>query len=215
MPFFKFGEIAKNDYVCIIFEIWLLMAEYRSKYRGQEVDALLDKIAEYANPETPEIEGGNKWELIETITLEEEVSAIEKSTEPNGDAYAFRDIAVIISNVEQSTWKSAIVFKVDFNKNMISGNGAYILNTMRVFRDNCTFDSKGVAMMARLVNINNVLQIGINQPTVNPGYINGYPDGLSSYIFINNTGALISSFQINSATLPFLPNTKFKIYAIR
>lgn len=46
MPFFKFGEIAKNDYVCIIFEIWMLMAEYRSKYRGEEVDALLDKIAE-------------------------------------------------------------------------------------------------------------------------------------------------------------------------
>lgn len=157
----------------------------------------------------------NKWELIETITLEEEVSAIEKSTEPNGDVYAFRDIAVIISNVEQSTWKSTIVFEVDFNKNMISGNGAYLLNTMRAFRENCTFASKGVAMMARLVNVNNVLQIGINQPTANPGYINGYPDGLSSYIFINNTGALISSFQINSATLPFLPNTKIDIYAIR
>lgn len=46
MPFFKFGEIAKNDYVCIIFEIWMLMAEYRSKYRGEEVDALLDKVAD-------------------------------------------------------------------------------------------------------------------------------------------------------------------------
>ena len=34
------------------------MAEYRSKYRGEEVDALLDKIAEHANPEVPEIDGG-------------------------------------------------------------------------------------------------------------------------------------------------------------
>lgn len=159
----------------------------------------------------------NNWELIETITLEEEVSTIEKSTEPNGDAYAFRNIAFIIYNVTDSTWKSAIVLRVDFNKKLILGcvePGDY-KQSIRAFKDNCTFASTTTKMMARLININNVLQIGISNPTTNPGFINGFPDMLSSAIAINNTGALISSFQINSATLPFFPNTKIDIYAIR
>lgn len=159
---------------------------------------------------------GDEWKLIETLTLEEEVSVIEKSIEPNGDAYAFKDIAIIISNVKQSTWKSAVVFRFNFNKELIYG---CIENSLRIqcveaFKD-ISFTSPIVKCMARLVNINNVVQIGITTPTTNPGYIQGYPDTRASHIAINNAGALISSLRIYSDTLPFLPNTRIEIYAIR
>ena len=101
----------------------MLMAEYRSKYRGEEVDALLDKIADYTNPEIPEIGGGNfltevpddgkvygrtygEWvedddgavyELIEDITLEEAVRKIVRTTEPNGTPYNFKRMMVWLS----------------------------------------------------------------------------------------------------------------------
>lgn len=215
MPFFKFGEIAKNDYVCIIFEIWMLMAEYRSKYRGEEIDALLDKIAGYSNPETPENGGGgNNWELIETITLGEGVSVIQKSTEANGNAYAFKNIAVVMYNVTDSSWKSQIRFTINFNKNVIKGS-LLPSNQVLAFRDNCTFANSNVKMMFRLVDIHNVLQIGITNPITNPGYLNAYQDWHSSDVAINNVGAVISIIQLYSPTRQFLPNTKFEIYAIR
>lgn len=190
------------------------MAEYRSKYRGEEVDALLDKIANTQTPEIPEIGGGDKWELIETITLEEEVSTIEKRTEPNGKAYAFKNIAVIMSNVTNASWKTQIRFTVIFNKSVIKGS-VLPSNKVLAFRDNCTFANSNVKMMFRLVDTHNVLQIGITNPITNPGYLNAYADWHSSDVAINNVGAVISRIELYSPTHPFLPNTKFDIYAIR
>ena len=96
MPFFKFGEIAKNDYVCIIFEIWMLMAEYRSKYRGEEVDALLDKIAE-----------GNVGDIDSALSLESEnpvmnkviTEKLNKLTETVGEAKALKDRVTELENI--------------------------------------------------------------------------------------------------------------------
>lgn len=159
----------------------------------------------------------NNWELIETITLEQEVSVIEKSIEPNGKAYSFKNIAVIISNVEQPSWKSQIWLQLLFDKDLVKasiqpyGGPRGLMG----FRDNCTFANPDVKMIARLVNNNNVMQIGISNPITNPGYLNGYPDLRSSDIAINNMNAKVSSLTLKSPSMAFLVNTKITIYGIR
>lgn len=152
------------------------------------------------------------------MTLEEEVNKIEKSVEPNGKAYAFKNIAVVMYNVTNASWKTQIRFMVTFNKDMIKGSiltPSLPSNRVLAFRDNCNFVNNDVKMMFRLVDTHNVLQIGITNPITNPGYINGYPDLQSSDVVINNVGAVVSSIQIYAPTLAFLTNTKFDIYAIR
>ena len=154
------------------------------------------------------------WELIETITLGEGVTVIQKSTEPNGNAYAFKNIAVVMYNVADSSWKNQILFTVTFNKNIIKCSYS-TANTLSAFRDNCYFNLQPVKMMFHLINTHNILQIGITNPISNPSYLNGYPDLLSSDIAINNVGAVISKIQISLNNATFLANTKFDIYAIR
>lgn len=70
-------------------------------------------------------------------------------------------------------------------------------------------------MIARLVDNNNVMQIGISNPITNPGYLNAYPDLLSSDIAINNMNAKVSSVTLKSTAMAFLVNTKITIYGIR
>lgn len=161
--------------------------------------------------------GEDKWELVEEITIEEEVNEIIKSIEPNGQAYSFKNIAVVISNVENTSWKSPIRLQLAFDKDLVKASVEEYSSKRRLvgFRTNCTFATPNVKMIARLVDNNNVMQIGISNPITNPSYLNGYPDLLSSDIAINNMNAKVSSLTLESSEMAFLVNTKITIYGIR
>lgn len=146
-----------------------------------------------------------QYELIEEITVTEDLQKIERSYDLDGNMYAFRSILLISEFPETEEGRNKIenfLVSAKLNNNKIlSAFSTYELNEY----DNSTYQL--------IQNQNGFYNMVFSECTSNKGYLNGYPARISSSFEL---GDYIKSIQIETTlSANIYSGTVIKIYGVR
>ena len=160
---------------------------------------------------------GNKFELIETIVLTEEVNLVERTKEPNGTDYNFKELYVDMQFPDFAKMESSVELKNLnirglFQNDLVTSYSiySYIVN-MRVLKDNV---SGHIPLMRCHLSVRN----GLYKHSCTYGNIGEYSNRGG---FINSDMAIISPKSINgirigsNTNFPVAATPTIKIYGIR
>lgn len=145
--------------------------------------------------------GEPQFELIEEITLTEDVASIERTAEPNGNPYNFKKLLIAVRSQSKQTTNTFIVFNVN---EYSEGDSPYITHVA----------NNGLFCVAKFNVSDGIYEHSIkggNNPTAQAS-VNSRTYG-NSWLILANT---INSCRVYvSGTGKILANTNIRIYGIR
>lgn len=163
----------------------------------------------WVNPEgenTP-LPGDSRFELIETITINEDMSAIERTAEPDGTAYNFHSMALRVTFPTSKAGSNVTNFRVRMFVN--ETNPTEAIDAFRTFNLN-----QYINILTVLTESHYGLYVTqMSDVTSNPGHASGFPTFISSdYKF--GTGIYKLSIETTLSN-DLYAGTVVEIYGVR